>query len=114
WVTMLYPPVLLMLLSHLAPGPFNALWRLIGYCAFLGISLAAVASMTRWELGLQVQFWRFSWLAAWATPIVVLAAALGPSRHAVDSVAHRILIATSIPVLWVLLSSWLPAVSLLA
>lgn len=79
WWRMIFPVVVLLASARVAGGQWAAVWRAVALCAAVGLVLAVVAGQTRWHLGLQVQFWRFGWIATWLSPLAALTAALPPT-----------------------------------
>lgn len=75
WIRTLLPIAVLLAAARIVPERWSRVWLALAACGVLGLLLASVASLTRWELGLQAQFWRWTWLAAWAAPLGAIMAA---------------------------------------
>lgn len=75
WTRTLLPIAVLLAAARVVPERWCRIWLALAACSVLGLLLASVASLTRWELGLQVQFWRWTWLAAWTAPLSAIMAA---------------------------------------
>lgn len=104
WVGILYPATALLLIALRISSPWREVWSAIAVCGFIGIGVAVLAWATRWEFGLQAQFWRFVWISAWAAPIAAIAAAVSCRNDAWSG--RQVLIASTIPALAVLLQGW--------
>jgi hypothetical protein len=106
WVRQLFPALALALLAQREAPAWRLFCRVIAAVALGGTLLASFAEITRWELGLQAQFWRFAWLAAWALPIVAVRLAFGVAAHAL---AARGLSLAVVPALALSSQPWWPA-----
>jgi hypothetical protein len=104
WVRMLAPLVVLHQCARLAEGRWALAWRVIAACGALGLALTVLAALSRWELGLQVQFWRFGWIAAWLAPVAAIgtAAALPGER-----IVARVALLAAVPAIVLTSHPWL-------
>lgn len=104
WVRMIVPLVVLHQCARLSEGRWALAWRVIAACGALGLALTVLAALSRWELGLQVQFWRFGWIAAWVAPLAAIgtAAALPGER-----VAARLALFAAVPAIVLTSHPWL-------
>jgi hypothetical protein len=104
WVRMLAPLVVLHQCARLAEGRWALAWRVIAACGALGLALTILAALSRWELGLQVQFWRFGWIAAWLAPVAAIgtAAALPGER-----IVARVALLAAVPAIVLTSHPWL-------
>lgn len=103
WMRTLLPLAILALVSgHSAPR-WTRVWRVLTVCGIAGLGLAVLASSTRWELGMQAQFWRLVWPAVWAAPVAALGAIQGLRE---DEGATRAMLWAVIPALVLTSQAW--------
>lgn len=109
WIRQLFPILLLAMVARRVEPKWARIWHAFAACATLGLVLTAVAWCLRWEFGIQVQFWRFGWLASWAAPLAALQLA---ASRAVGR-AQRIVLCATIPALALTSMDWWPLAWLL-
>lgn len=103
WARVLLPPAILLIAARDADARLRPILVAIAACALLGLLASLMACLTRWELGVQAQFWRLVWPAAWFAPVAALcvAASLPAART-----SHRILLVAAIPALMLTVQGW--------
>ncbi len=111
WVRMLLPLCVLEASARVVGGSWGRVWRATAVCAAIGLGLSVFACWTRWELGIQVQPWRFGWIAVWAAP---LAAVMAATTVAPGCATRSVVLLTAIPVTVLTMQEWASGVSLLA